>query len=457
MCLLPSLDPATGEAIGQVGLLATSQAGNGDFAFGSNGDLYVLKDDVIGLVAAKDLPTSPGSDAVPVAEVAKLPAGTLGNGIAFGANGRLFVSQSDKISEVDLASGQLTRSFDTGLFGNTDLASCSYPNTLTVQKDVKNRCKLGDQVTLTIAGPTPETDARLSEATTADIEVGLQSETAGPIFVRSSSSHSVSETAAAGANFANYESSVSCVDQMNTEVPMSGQGSDVSVTIPSQPSGTNVVCTIVNDAKPHPEPVPGFSLTKHSDPATGTSVLPGSTIQYTIVAANTGETRLDPVTVTDDLSGVLAHADLAGEPVTRIDGEPVTDGAATVSGATSTDATLSWGGALEQGQTVTITYSVTVHHDASGVLIKNRATASATDPETDTELAGPDVGTKHFVPEQPVDPDPEQPVDPKPPESPKQGDALATTGGASSVAALRLGAALLGGGALALLIRRRSA
>ncbi|WP_427870209.1 DUF7507 domain-containing protein [Leucobacter luti] len=446
---LGAYDPEAAEAIGQVGFLATSRSGNGDFAFGANGDLYVLKDDMIGRVAAGDLPTRPGSEPIPLTEVATLPDGTLGNGIAFGANGRLFVSQHDRISEVDLATGSLTRTFDTGDFGNTDLASCSFPNTLTLQKDVVDRFAESDQFALAIGAP----EGTIT-ATTTGSATGIQDTTVGPIFVSPGVDYRISESAASGADLANYESSVTCVDQENTEVPMSGQGSDLSVTIPSHPSGTNVVCTIVNDAKPQPGLVPGFTLEKHSDPATGTSVLPGSTIEYTIVAANTGETRLDPVTVSDDLSGVFAHADLVGEPVTEIDGVAVTDGRATISYATHSDATLNWVGSLEQGQTATITYSVTVHRDASGVRIKNRATAAATDPETDEEITGPEVVTEHEVPEPSVNP---KAPDPELPGSPKPDDQLATTGDASVIGALSLGAALLGGGALALLIRRRDA
>ena len=58
----------------------------------------------------------------------------------------------------------------------------------------------------------------------------------------------------------------------------------------------------------HPVNEPGFELRKSADPASGTRVDPGSVITYTVTGVNTGETALDPVSINDDLSGVLDHA-----------------------------------------------------------------------------------------------------------------------------------------------------
>ncbi|MFM9597652.1 hypothetical protein ACKI1O_51095, partial [Streptomyces scabiei] len=82
---------------------------------------------------------------------------------------------------------------------------------------------------------------------------------------------------------------------------------------------------------------------------------------YTVEAENTGNTRLDPVQVADDLSGVFTAATYQGDIATKIDGTTVTSGAATVTGDD-----LAWTGALESGQVVTITYSVIVDEGAEG-------------------------------------------------------------------------------------------
>ena len=72
---------------------------------------------------------------------------------------------------------------------------------------------------------------------------------------------------------------------------------------------------------------PRWVLSKSSDPASGSTVLPGQTIVYTLTAGNVSEARIADATVTDDLSGVLPYADLV-EPLDA--------------GLTLTGTTLSW-------------------------------------------------------------------------------------------------------------------
>ena len=134
-------------------------------------------------------------------------------------------------------------------------------------------------------------------------------------------------------------------------------------------------------------PVPGFTFAKVSDPATGQAVQPGDTITYTLTGVNTGATTLDPVTVTDDLSEVLAHATLVEDSLTASTGDaPTLDGT-----------TLTWTGALTSGQTITITYQVTVNDDATGVVLHNLATATAT-PPTVPPITPPPGETIHPTP-----------------------------------------------------------
>ena len=141
----------------------------------------------------------------------------------------------------------------------------------------------------------------------------------------------------------------------------------------------------------HPVKVPGFTVAKAADPASGTNVAAGQTITYTVTGANTGNTTLDPVVLTDDLSKVLDNAALVdGSLKATVDG---VDGAAPSLAGT----TLSWTGALEAGKSVVLTYQVKVNAGvAGGTLINNKVTGTAK-PPTGPEITPPPVTTEHPV------------------------------------------------------------
>ncbi len=141
----------------------------------------------------------------------------------------------------------------------------------------------------------------------------------------------------------------------------------------------------------HPVKVPGFTVAKAADPVSGTNVAAGQTITYTVTGANTGNTTLDPVVLTDDLSKVLDNATLVdGSLKATVDG---VDGAApTLSGTT-----LTWTGALEAGKSVVLTYQVKINDGvAGGTLINNKVTGTAK-PPTGPEITPPPVTTEHPV------------------------------------------------------------
>ncbi|WP_454836760.1 DUF7927 domain-containing protein [Rhodococcus qingshengii] len=141
----------------------------------------------------------------------------------------------------------------------------------------------------------------------------------------------------------------------------------------------------------HPVKVPGFTVAKAADPVSGTNVAAGQTITYTVTGANTGNTTLDPVVLTDDLSKVLDNATLVdGSLKATVDG---VDGAApTLSGTT-----LTWTGALEAGKSVVLTYQVKINAGvAGGTLINNKVTGTAK-PPTGPEITPPPVTTEHPV------------------------------------------------------------
>ncbi|WMN01978.1 isopeptide-forming domain-containing fimbrial protein [Rhodococcus erythropolis] len=141
----------------------------------------------------------------------------------------------------------------------------------------------------------------------------------------------------------------------------------------------------------HPVQVPGFTVAKTADPVSGTNVAAGQTITYTVTGANTGNTTLDPVVLTDDLSKVLDNAALVdGSLKATVDGVDAT--APTLEGTT-----LSWTGALEAGKSVVLTYQVKVNDGvAGGVLVNNKVTGTAK-PPTGPEITPPPVTTEHPV------------------------------------------------------------
>ncbi|WP_235201492.1 DUF7927 domain-containing protein [Microbacterium sp. CH12i] len=141
-------------------------------------------------------------------------------------------------------------------------------------------------------------------------------------------------------------------------------------------------------------PVAGFEITKTADPASGTVVEPGDTIEYTVTGTNTGATTLNPATIADNLAGVLAYAEYNNDITTTLNGTEVTSGAATIS-----ENDLAWTGALEAGQTVTITYSVTVDEGTSGQILSNTVSGSATPTTTDpADPSGPQIPGEPIVP-----------------------------------------------------------
>ncbi|MDR0284975.1 MAG: isopeptide-forming domain-containing fimbrial protein [Propionibacteriaceae bacterium] len=125
----------------------------------------------------------------------------------------------------------------------------------------------------------------------------------------------------------------------------------------------------------HPARVPGFTVTKESDPASGSVVYPGDIVTYTVTGTNTGNVRLDPVTLTDDVAGVLGH----GTVVTRSLKASIDD--QTVAAPALDGTTLTWQGALDAGQSVKMTYQVTINHDVPPAQsLVNRVAGLGTDP-----------------------------------------------------------------------------
>ncbi|WP_418275647.1 GEVED domain-containing protein [Isoptericola jiangsuensis] len=141
-------------------------------------------------------------------------------------------------------------------------------------------------------------------------------------------------------------------DGVLTNAVVGGDCPDPAVTDPDDPAFDPDCSTEV------PVLEPGLTVEKTSDAAG--EVLAGDTVEYTITLENTGEvdyTLLNPATLADDLSGVLDDAALDEDSIVVDPDQGTVD---------FTDPVLSWSGPLAVGETVTITYSVTVDDPPTG-------------------------------------------------------------------------------------------
>ena len=110
--------------------------------------------------------------------------------------------------------------------------------------------------------------------------------------------------------------------------------------------------------------------------ANASSTTPGSTVAYTISAANTGGAPFTGATFTDSLSGVLDDAAYNGD---------ATASTGTLSYASPN---LTWTGNLAAGATATITFSVTVNNPDTGNKMLVTAITSPT-PGSNCPSSGP--------------------------------------------------------------------
>jgi uncharacterized repeat protein (TIGR01451 family) len=246
---------------------------NGDIAFDAAGNLFALASNQVNVAIAKiagPLPTTGSANGVALtATTLSSSANTTAyNGIAFDNAGHLFASSTDTAGVTSLVSelnpntgaaiaGPTALSSNAQTFLNIDLASCTTPPTLSLQKDIAGRVVPTDQFQLTISG-TGITGG--NTATTSGSTTGVQTNAiAGPVLAVSGDSYTLTETAASG-DLANYTSSYSCVNTANgNAVVASGTGTSFTLTFPaaSTPSAA-VVCTFTNTPPPPPTgcPVP---------------------------------------------------------------------------------------------------------------------------------------------------------------------------------------------------------
>ena len=243
---LGAFDTTTGTPIGRVGTITGLNTSNGDFAFSTRGLLFVVAGNVVVRVDQEAVPTTAGNVTLSTSLVATLPPGTNSPGIAFSTDGYLYVSNGSTIMKLDPASGELLDTFAiSGDFTPTDLASCNYPNTISVEKDVVERVHDGDQFGLSVTGGDI---ASGNTATTAGTATGVQPQKAGAALAIPGRVYTVTETAAGTTSLANYASTYRCVNVNTGDELAAGDGTVATLVFPAATTadGTDVVCTFTN-------------------------------------------------------------------------------------------------------------------------------------------------------------------------------------------------------------------
>ena len=127
-------NPQTKEAY-RVGSIPGIAGQNGDFAFTADGQLILVANTNVYTVEG-EIPSTAGNVTLNLSDlIATLPGGAQGNGIAFAMSGNIFVSSASTLFEIDLVSGETVNQYANPTGASfTDLASCSYPNTILLEK-----------------------------------------------------------------------------------------------------------------------------------------------------------------------------------------------------------------------------------------------------------------------------------------------------------------------------------
>ncbi|WP_422391317.1 prealbumin-like fold domain-containing protein [Arthrobacter sp. N1] len=239
---------------------AASASANGDMAFDAVGNLYVVgapastttTSATVYTISRATLAAANGGALAVSQSTPKPLTGTdapfaAANGVAFSPRGTLYIGNAGSAYEFDATTGERVPGTPRVLVNSTDLAGCTTPSTLTVQKNVVARQATSDQFTLTAATGSPL--STIASATTSGAATGRQAEQLGPFPAAAGSTITISETMAAGSGSAltSYRASYDCF--AGGVRLTAGNATTGTVTMPSG-LGVNVVCTFVNSPGP---------------------------------------------------------------------------------------------------------------------------------------------------------------------------------------------------------------
>lgn len=219
------------------------------------------------------------------------------NGLAFSPRGTVYLSNATGSHEYDPTTWKRVPGTAFVASGSVDLASCSSPSTITVQKNVVGRAdsEKKDQFTIALRNGNTTT----ATATTSGTANGRQAAQIGPYPAPIGSTLTIAESMAAGSvsALAVYTARYEC--WVDGERVLEGAATSASIAIPDR-FGVAVNCTFFN------APLPAASVTvtkKILDPASGAAI---PTAGWTVGATSANATVLPSSTPTQqtDANGV---------------------------------------------------------------------------------------------------------------------------------------------------------
>ncbi|MBG6084901.1 hypothetical protein IW252_001668 [Zhihengliuella flava] len=240
-------DPNT-NATSFKGAVNTSQGAstgsNGDIAFDRMGNLFIVRGvgatTSIFTVTAANLAAAAGGT-IPAALSNSVTTMSNVNGVTFDGAGRVYLGAGNELRSYAMPNFTDRRDVTMSLGGSTDLAGCSPPPTVTLEKVVDgDRVLASDQFRLTLR----QGSEAIGQATTTGSSAGVQDERVGPLPTVRGATLQFAEEASGTTNLSDYASSYRCTVDGTVIPGASGQGRSGSVTIPA--SGEAVVCQIFN-------------------------------------------------------------------------------------------------------------------------------------------------------------------------------------------------------------------
>ncbi|MEG9246806.1 Ig-like domain-containing protein [Arthrobacter sp. Soc17.1.1.1] len=310
-------DTSNATGFAYVGSFPTGNApnGNGDMAFDAEGNLSVIgaatvnsaTNAAIYTVTARAL--ADGGDLVVSTSAVKQLGGTDGaftdfRGVAFSPRGTVYLADAASAYEFDATTwtrvGGTPRIPIPSTSTSFDLASCSSPATITVQKNVVGRQSATDQFTLTASAPSQPAFAAV---TTAGTDTGRQVAQIGPFPVPIGTTVTINETMASGSPITAYTTIYECYSdgvRLSTGTTATG-----TVTMPNRLSAS-VNCTYFNS----PAPVSTVRITKTIQEFSGlTRPGVGWTVGTTATATAGTATALPSQSLTQPASTQQTNAD----------------------------------------------------------------------------------------------------------------------------------------------------
>ena len=348
---------------------------NGDLAFDNAGNLYLVRGKgnrlEVFMVTKAQLAQAGNNGVISGATRVLLSDQSIAsvNGIAYDASGRLYVASTDNFAYLGRdASGAVQAPVGLGLPGGslstTDLATCSFPPTVTIQKRLPDgRAYPTDQFELSLRIGHGQVETQTTTGTAS----GLQEKAVGPIPVPIGSSLAFTEKPGnPTTKLENYVTSWEC--KLDNKVLWGEESLGKEFIMPESAAGKEVRCTITNAL---------MKVTKQADIKHGTSVSENQVITYTLTFDNSKGATPATVDYRDYLADVLDDATFYDPKTRERVAAPVIEASA---GVTSRwDAKNEWvtfTGSVRAGSVAKVTIPVQVRANTDSSTARGEASAT---------------------------------------------------------------------------------